>query len=88
MEKYAFEIVDEIIEKYARSYDALRKKQYWQMMKKMHGGTDEAVDNIIKNRVTDSLIGAPIFSNEFGFANSCSLFTFSASCATLFDSAC
>jgi len=35
-----------------------------------------------------SLYCAPIFSNEFGFANSCSLFTFSASCATLFDSAC
>lgn len=29
--------------KEARSLDAQRKKQYWQMMKRMHGGTDEAV---------------------------------------------
>ena len=74
MEKYAFEIVEEIIEKYARSYDALRKKQYWQMMKKMHGGTDEAVDNITKNRAMDYLIAAPTGSSkleneEFVFTN-------------------
>ena len=43
MEKYAFEIVEDAIEKYAKSYDARRKKQYWQMLKKMHGGNDEAV---------------------------------------------
>ena len=43
MEKYAFEIVEDAIEKYAKSYDARRKKQYWQMMKKIHGGNDEAV---------------------------------------------
>ena len=35
-DKVAFEIVDEAIEKYAKSYDARRKKQYWQMLKKTH----------------------------------------------------
>ena len=74
MEKYAFEIVEDVLEKCARSYDALRKKQYWQMMKKMHGGTDEAVDNITKNRAMDFLIVAPTGSSklengEFVFTN-------------------
>ena len=56
MKKYAFEIVDEAIEKYAKSYNAKRKKQYWQMMKDIHGGTDKAVENITKGRHLDSLL--------------------------------
>ena len=56
MKKYAFEIVDEAIEKYAKSYNAKRKKQYWQMMKDIHGGTDKAVENITKGRHMDSLL--------------------------------
>ena len=64
MEKYAFEIVEDVMEKCARSYNAKRNKQYWQMMKKIHGGTDEAVDNITKNRAMDFLIAAPTGSSE------------------------
>jgi hypothetical protein len=56
MEKYAFEIVEDVLEKFARSYNAKRKKQYWQMMKDIHGGTDKAVENITKGRHLDSLL--------------------------------
>lgn len=35
--------------KEARSLDAQRKKQYWQMMKRLHGGNDEAVEAIRKS---------------------------------------
>ena len=56
MEKYAFEIVEDVLEKFARSYNAKRKKQYWQMMKDIHGGTDKAVENITKGRHMDSLL--------------------------------
>ena len=47
MEKYAFEIVEDVLEKCARSYNAKRKKQYWQMMKDIHGGT-ESLDKVLK----------------------------------------
>ena len=50
MEKYAFEIVEDVLEKFARSYNAKRNKQYWRMTKEIHGGTDKAVENITKGR--------------------------------------
>lgn len=34
------------IEKIARSFDARRKKQYWQMLKKMYGGNDRAIEMV------------------------------------------
>lgn len=51
-EKTASQIVDEAIEKYAKSYDAMRKKQYWQLLKRLHGGTDDAVKTIRKTKDT------------------------------------
>ena len=63
MEKYAFEIVDEAIEKYAKSYDAKRKKQYWQMLKKIHGGNDEAIKAMIKKDIRDDFSGAEHIKN-------------------------
>ena len=38
------------IEKTAASYDARRKKQYWQMLKRLYGGTDRAINNLSKTR--------------------------------------
>ena len=49
-EKTASQIVDEAIEKYAKSYDAMRKKQYWQLLKRLHGGSDDAVNTIRKTK--------------------------------------
>lgn len=51
-EKTASQIVDEAIEKYAKSYDAIRKKQYWQLLKRLHGGSDDAVKTISKTKDT------------------------------------
>lgn len=51
-EKTASQIVDEAIEKYAKSYDAMRKKQYWQLLKRLHGGSDDAVKTIRKTKDT------------------------------------
>lgn len=38
------------IEKIAKSYDARRKKQYWQMLKKMYGDSDKAIFEISKRK--------------------------------------
>ena len=51
-EKTASQIADEAIEKYAKSYDAMRKKQYWQLLKRLHGGSDDAVKTIRKTKDT------------------------------------
>ena len=36
--------------KLAASYDARRKKQYWQLLKRLYGGTDRAVEHLRKTR--------------------------------------
>jgi hypothetical protein len=38
------------IEKEAASFDARRNKQYWQLLKRLHGGNDEAVQAIKETR--------------------------------------
>lgn len=50
-EKKAFdEQFAEYLEKIAASLDAERKKQYWQLLKRLHGGTDLTMNSILKNR--------------------------------------
>jgi len=42
--------IEKNLEKTARSFTAKRNKQYWQMLKKLHGGSDKAVKNIIATK--------------------------------------
>ena len=65
-EKTAIELLDDRFEKIAASFDARRKKQYWQLLKRLHGGSDDAVKTIKKTKDTGIYHGTESLDKVLG----------------------